>query len=697
MAERPHGARSLLYSILIKVCKVEDKGKAKDQLIKELAELRQQVEELKRPETKRKQAEQALEERAEAMLRTSEEKFRQFFSHIPEYCYIVGLDGTILDVNDRALKALGYERDELIGKPLTKVYAPESLAKMKELLDRWRKYGEIENEEMTIVTRDGERRVVLLNVGAVRDKDGAIIHSTSVQTDITDRKRAETALRESNERFRQVAENVGDFIWEVDAQGLYRYTSPSVKKILGYRPDELVGKMHFYDLFTPEVREGLKAAAFEVFAAKQTFRAFPNPNLSKDGRVVQLETSGSPVLDEAGNLTGYIGVDSDTTERQEIEVRLRQAEKMEALGTLTGGIAHDFNNILAAIMGFTELTKEKLPKGSREECHLQMVMDAGLRGRDLIKQMLTFSRQTEQEKKLLQLSAIVKESGRFLRASIPATVSIRVNVESEPGPVLADPVQIQQVVMNLCTNAAHAMREKGGVLDLHLSDFSVAASETRSDDMKPGLYIKLVVRDTGIGIPPEVINRIFDPFFTTKKPDEGTGLGLSVVKGIIQQHDGYITVESQPGKGSAFTVYLPKVAEKPGREAVKEEPVPTGHERVLLIDDEKALTETGQKFLEGLGYEVTVRNSSVEALKLFTDDPDRFDLILTDLTMPDMTGLELAKACMALRPDIPIILATGFSHMVNATAAKEAGIRAFVMKPFTKGELARTVRKVLDG
>jgi len=455
--------------------------------------------------------------------------------------------------------------------------------------------------------------------------------------------------------------------------------------------------MHFYDLFTPEVREELKAAAFKAFATKEPFRAFPNPNLSKDGRVVHLETSGSPVLDEAGNLLGYRGVDTDTTERQEIEARMRQAEKMEALGTLTGGIAHDFNNILAAMMGFAELAKEKLPKGSREERHLQMVMNAGLRGRELIRQMLTFSRQTEQEKKPLQLSAIVKESGRFLRASIPATISIRVSVESESGPVLADPVQIQQVVMNLCTNAAHAMREKGGVLDLHLSDFSVAPSEAKSDGMKPGLYIKLVVRDTGIGIPPGVINRIFDPFFTTKKPDEGTGLGLSVVKGIIQQHDGYITVESQPGRGSAFIVYLPKVAEQSGGEVVSEEPVPTGHERVLLIDDEKALTETGQEFLEGLGYEVTVRNSSVEALKLFTDDPGRFDLIVTDLTMPDMTGLELAKACTALRPDIPIVLATGFSHMVNATTAGDAGIRAMVMKPLTKGELGRTVRKALDG
>ena len=512
------------------------------------------------------------------------------------------------------------------------------------------------------------------------------------------RKKADDALRESNERFRQVAENIGDFIWEVDAQGLYRYTSPSVKRILGYSPDELVGKMHFYDLFTPEVREELKAAAFEVFASKQRFRAFPNPNLSKDGRVVHLETSGSSVLDEAGNLTGYIGVDSDVTERQKLEAHLQQTEKMEALGTLTGGIAHDFNNILAAITGFTELVKGKVPTGSKEERYLQMVMEAGLRGRELIKQMLTFSRQMPQEKKPLLLSTIVKETGKFLRASIPSTISIRVNVESESGFILADPVQIQQVLTNLCTNAAHAMREKGRTLDITLSDFSVSPSNGDPHGIAPGLYMRLTVRDTGIGIPREIVDRIFDPFFTTKKLGEGTGLGLSVVMGIVKQSQGYITVESEPGRGSTFTVYFPKVAEKPIADAVAaDEPIPAGSERILFVDDERPLVMMGEALLAELGYEVTSRTSSREALQLLKQDPSRFDLVITDQTMPDMTGVELAREILAIRPELPVILCTGFSHLVNADAAKAAGIRGFVMKPLTKREIARTVRKALDG
>ena len=413
---------------------------------------------------------------------------------------------------------------------------------------------------------------------------------------------------------------------------------------------------------------------------------------------MHLETSGSPVLDEAGNLTGYIGVDADVTERQKLEAHLQQAEKMEALGTLTGGIAHDFNNILAAIIGFTELTKEKLPKGSREERHLQMVMDAGLRGRELIRQMLTFSRQTPQEKKPLLLSTIVNETARFLRASIPATISIRVNVESESGLVLADPVQIQQVLTNLCTNAAHAMREKGGTLDIALSDFSVSPSNGDPHGIAPGLYMRLTVRDTGVGIPREIVDKIFDPFFTTKKVGEGTGLGLSVVMGIVKQSQGYITVESEPGKGSTFTVYFPKVAEKPIADAAAgDEPIPTGSERILFVDDEKPLVVMGEELLAELGYEVTSRTSSRQALELLKQDASRFDLVITDQTMPEMTGVELAREILAIRPELPVILCTGFSHLVDADSAKAAGIKGFVMKPLTKGEMARTVRKVLDG
>ncbi len=394
----------------------------------------------------------------------------------------------------------------------------------------------------------------------------------------------------------------------------------------------------------------------------------------------------------------YDSLMRETEERQKVEEQLRQAQKLEALGTLAGGIAHDFNNILAAIIGFSELIRDHTPPENREHRHAQRVLDASARGRELVRQMLTFSRQTEQEKRPLRLSSIVKESVKLLRASIPSTVSIRVSVKSESGVILGDPTQISQVLMNLATNAAHAMREKGGILDIDLSDFSVSPSNGNPHGIEPGSYMKLTVRDTGTGIPPEIVDRIFDPFFTTKKVGEGTGLGLSVVLGIVKQARGYITVESEQPMGSTFDVYFPKIASEPAPERMAgDETTPIGNERILFVDDEEALIEMGEELLAELGYEVTCCTSSREALALFRLDPSRFDLVVTDQTMPDMTGIQLAAELRAIRPDIPVILCTGFSHTANEESARAAGIKGFAMKPLTKRELAKTVRKVLDG
>ena len=342
------------------------------------------------------------------------------------------------------------------------------------------------------------------------------------------------------------------------------------------------------------------------------------------------------------------------------------------------------------------LSSSVASRHTRVQRQLTRVLEAGIRGRELVKHMLTFSRQTKQEKKPLSLSSIVKETTKLLRPSIPSTISIRVNVKSESGLVLADPIQVQQVVMNLCTNSAHAMREKGGILDVELSDFRASPSGGNPHGIKPGLYMKLTVRDTGTGIPPDIIGKIFDPFFTTKKTGEGTGLGLSVIDGIIKQHDGYIAVESEPGKGSAFTVYLSKVAEAAPTGRAGEDAIPRGHETILFVDDEEALAEMGHDLLEELGYHVTVRTGSKDALGTFSADPAFYDLVITDQTMPDMTGVELAKEILALRPGMPVILCTGFSHLVDADQARAAGIRGFALKPLTKAEIAKTIRKVFD-
>jgi PAS domain S-box-containing protein len=384
-------------------------------------------------------------------------------------------------------------------------------------------------------------------------------------------------------------------------------------------------------------------------------------------------------------------------EQQRSGQQLSQAQKMEALGIATGGIAHDFNNILAAIIGFAELVRNRVPKGDKEEHYLNRIVEAGKRGRDLIGQMLTFARKGGQEKKPLQLSRIIADTLRILRASVLSTVDLELRIESDSSIILGDESQIQQIVLNLCTNAAYAMRERGGALEVELTDFTVTSSKAKSLDMQPGSYAKLSVHDTGEGIPVERLNRIFDPFFTTKGPGQGTGLGLSVVHGIVKQHDGYVTVESTPGRGSSFSVFFPKALQGLPEDAVEDYDMPIGQERVLFVDDDEALIEMGQELLRELGYEVTAESSSVKALALFRANPSHFDIVITDQVMPDMTGTELAREILKARKDIPLILCTGFSNGADPQTAKDTGIQAFASKPLTKREIAKTIRRVLDG
>ncbi len=387
-----------------------------------------------------------------------------------------------------------------------------------------------------------------------------------------------------------------------------------------------------------------------------------------------------------------------------IEVELREQEladsrrraheeKLEALGLMAMGIAHDFNNLLAAMIGFTELAKERLSKESRQERHLQRVLEAGGRGRELIEQLLAFSRKTCAGLAPLQLSGVVRETVKLIRASVPPAVSIRVAIDSDPGLVLGDASQMQQVLTALCTNAAQAMEEKGGILEIALSDFTVPAGKN-IDGMEPGPYVKLVVSDTGCGMQPDVIDKIFDPFFSTKT--SGAGLGLSIVHGIVRQHGGRITVESTKGKGAAFTICLPRAGREERKGAVAGRTLHKGHERILFIDDEEIIVDLGGQVMKKLGYKMTGMTSAREALALFRRDPMRFDLVITDQTMPGLTGLELAGLLREARADIPVVLCTGYSQSVDAGAAEEAGVRAVIMKPFTSDEIACAVRAALD-
>ena len=383
-------------------------------------------------------------------------------------------------------------------------------------------------------------------------------------------------------------------------------------------------------------------------------------------------------------------------DRGRLEVQLLQAQKMEAIGTLAGGIAHDFNNILSSVLGYTEFALDDAEEGTRLRKNLQTVFSAGERARDLVQQILIFSRQGEKTFDPIQVKLITKEVLKLLRSTLPTTIEIRQDFQSD-SLVSGDPSKIHQVLLNLCTNADHAMRRKGGILEVTLVDVELDSLFTaRHPDMKPGTHLRLMVKDTGCGISPHILDRIFDPFFTTKDKGEGTGMGLSVVHGIVKAHGGAITVQSELGEGAIFNVFLPVTEKTIKREAPIEKPIPTGTERVLVVDDEENLVDMGRQMLEGLGYEVVTRTSSIEALELFKTRPDRFDLVITDMTMHNLTGDKLALKLAKIRPDIPIILSTGFSHEITEEKAKEMGIKAFLFKPILKRVMAETVRRVLD-
>jgi CheY-like chemotaxis protein len=365
---------------------------------------------------------------------------------------------------------------------------------------------------------------------------------------------------------------------------------------------------------------------------------------------------------------------------------------------LAGGIAHDFNNILSAIIGYTQLAMDDVSEPLKARKELKEVLKASDRAKDLVSQILTFSRKTDARYSPISLHKTVMDTIKMMRSVLPTTIDIRQDL-LDHGMVMADPTQIHQVMLNLCTNAAHAMDKTGGVMEVRLRRLNIdEGTQSPEPNLPLGSYLRLSVSDTGHGMSPEVMARIFDPYFTTKEIGKGTGLGLAVVHGIVQSHGGTITCTSTPGKGTTFDIYLPEIlSEEVVVRHHEEKSLPMGTERILFVDDEPILVELAKKMLSKLGYTVVTRSSSFEALELFQKDPDRYDLVITDMTMPGITGDKLAQKFMEIRHDIPIILCSGYSEYISEDKAKKIGIREFVMKPLEMNELARTIRKVLDG
>ncbi|MGZ6276323.1 MAG: PAS domain S-box protein [Syntrophales bacterium] len=728
-----------------------DENKTKEQLIEELNKLRQSVAELKGSAeeikqtvknpisiAERKQADaglrkayerlRAAEEQmraqynslieSERSLRESEERFKTLFEKSIDAQVLLDHEGKLIDCNDAHIKLFGLQaKSESFGH--TPVYfAPEfqldgtpSSEVGKKIRAAIFEKGSVRFEWLH-QKRDTAHTPVLTEVSCtvIQIANRPMIHA--VIRDITERRKIEAALRESEEEYRYITERMSDVVWTLDSNFRAQYVSPSVFKTLGFTPEERM-KQTIFERITPESFKKVEEVLKLEMQRDRKSGVDPDRNVTleleyyhKNGSAVWHETVVSGIRDAEGNIIGFHGASRDITKRKKIEKertvlqeRLRRAEKLESIGTLAGGIAHDFNNILSAIMGYTEMALAEPKLDSHLRRYLDQVFKAGERARDLIKQILSFSRQSDETARPLRVSPIIKELLKLLRASLPSTIKIRQEIQSELDTILADPTQIHQILMNLCTNAAYAMQGEKGELKISLVPVSVEPSDNLiiQHDLFPGKYLRLTVSDTGAGIENEIMDRIFDPFFTTKKPGEGTGLGLSVVYGIVKSYSGAITVESEVGKGTEFNVYLPLLTEAEGKKEAKiEAPIPGGEERILFVDDEAALVQLATGTLTGLGYEVEGRTGSMEALELFRARPDSFDLVITDMTMPNMTGSELAQRLMSIRPDIPIILCTGFSEAMTQEKARAIGVKAFIMKPIVQRQIAEAIRRVLD-
>ncbi len=524
---------------------------------------------------------------------------------------------------------------------------------------------------------------------------------------IQKREFAEIDSWESEQKFRAIGAAAQDAVIMMNEDGKISFWNNAAEKMFGYSEDQAMCQ-DLHTLIVPKryQKEYLNRRGKFSDTGDGAFigKTAELKGLRRDGREFPLELSLSSVkLRERWHAIGIIRDISERKriekERERVQSQLSRAQRMEAIGSLAGGIAHDFNNILFPIIGFAEMSIANLPEESPVRDNLGQILVAARRAKDLVSQILSFSRQEGEEALMpLSIQPIIKETLKLLRASVPTTIEIRQQIDMNCGHVLADPTQINQIVMNLCTNAYYVMREKGGVLTVALKEVKLDHHNLPRDlDLIPGRYAKITIGDTGPGMPPDVKERIFEPYFTTKPPGEGTGLGLSVVHHIVKNRGGDIQVLSKLGKGTIFYIYLP-ITESDTGDALQSysEQLPKGHEHILLVDDEDPIVQMLRETLEGLGYRVAAFTNSIDALEAFFDSPTGFDLVITDQTMPGLTGTELSKRIMKIRNNIPIILCTGFSELVDEQKALAMGIRAYIRKPILITHLAKVIRESLD-
>lgn len=519
-----------------------------------------------------------------------------------------------------------------------------------------------------------------------------------LEAEISERKQAQRELAVQTELLDNILNHVPHQIFWKDRQLIYQGCNQAFATFAGLeRTNEIIGK-NDYDLpWSREEADSYRMCDEQVIISGKAMYDLEEPVTHADGRQKTVITSKVPLRDQNGNVFGVLGILFDITERKHMEESIKQTQKMEAIGTLAGGIAHDFNNILGSIIGYTELSIDETARDSRSSGYLKQVLQSALRAKELVRQILTFSRKGREERIPIHLSPIINEEAKLLRSTLPATIEIQQKIEDSTGMVNADSTQMHQVVMNLCTNAAHAMQESGGVLEIVLDSIIITPESIKKyPDLLPGPYMVMKISDTGTGIDKAILHRIFEPFFTTKDKDKGTGMGLAVVHGIVRDHGGDIFVESRFLEGTTFTVLLPKIIPESHEEKKPESDAPQGKGHILLIDDEKMLLDLGERILTSLGYDVTTKTGSIEAFEAFRQSPGLYDVVISDQTMPHMTGYSLSREILKINPSTRIILCTGYSDTITPEKAHSVGIKMLLFKPIRKIELAEAIRQVLD-
>ncbi len=667
----------------------------------ELKLYREDLEKLVTTRTAELEKEIIERKRAEEVLKESEERYRLLAENATDIIWTLGKDMQMTYVSPSVTHLLGFTPEEVMARAIEQIYTPASLEKVRALFTQafakdWSN-DPIQSKvlELSLICKDGNSLPVEGNFSILYSAAGQPQGLLSINRDISDRKIAEqnyqTLFQEMLDGFALheiICDNAGtpvDYRFLAVNRAFERMTNLKAADVVGRTVlDVLPGiEHHWIDTYGRVALTG-EPAYFE--------------NTSEDLHKHLIVTAFRPAQGQFACIFSDITDQKKAeTEREYLQSQLIHAQKMEAIGTLAGGIAHDFNNILGAILGYAEMVREDSPEGSLAARDLDQVLIAGHRAKELVKQILAFSRQTETERIPLQLAIIVKEAIKLLRASIPTTIAIEQDLDMQCDLILADPTQVHQILMNLCTNAFHAMEADGGTLSISLKMKTLSDKELfHEPQLVPGKYIQLSVRDTGTGIEPEIQKKIFDPYFTTKETGKGTGMGLAITHGIIKSYGGFITCESRLGEGTVFTITLPVSMENILPESNVDNPMITGTERILLVDDEQMLADMGKIMLERLGYKVTVQMDSLEALTTFQNQPDAFDLVVTDQTMPGMTGADLARKILQIKPELPIILCTGYSSMITEEKARSLGIKGFALKPLTRKNIAQLIRKVME-